>query len=287
MTSAISATSLSVRVGAKPLLDRISFDIRQGETVVLVGPNGAGKSTLLRTLAGEIPVSDGTVTLRGRAPRAWRPRELALHRAVLSQNVAVTFPFTVAEIVRMGGGEGRDKAIDAMADAALTAVDLDGFQDRIIGTLSGGEQQRVHFARVMLQLARGEAAYGPGILLLDEPTASLDLRHQLDLAGVVKQLAERGTTTIAVVHDLNLAALMADRIIVLGRGRIAADGAPAAAISETMLRDIFGVSSALGQVPDPSIPFVLPHAARKVTSSQQTIVTANPADRIQAAYPQG
>ncbi|MBI1203571.1 MAG: heme ABC transporter ATP-binding protein [Rhodopseudomonas sp.] len=276
MTIAISATSLSVRIGAKSLLDRISFDIRQGETVALVGPNGAGKSTLLRTLAGEIPISDGVVTLKGRAPQAWHPRELALRRAVLSQNVAVTFPFTVIEIVRMGAGERRGKAIDAMADAALADVDLDGFQHRIVGTLSGGEQQRVHFARVMLQLACGEATYGPGILLLDEPTASLDLRHQLDLAGVVKQFGARGTTTVAVVHDLNLAALMADRVIVLGRGRIAADGAPAQAINETMLQDTFGVSSALGQIPDPSVPFVLPHAARRMPSPARIAMPGAP-----------
>lgn len=268
MTEAISVKSLSFQVGAKRLLDRVSFDIRQGETIALVGPNGAGKSTLLRTLAGEIAASGGTVSLKGRTPQAWHPRELALRRAVLSQNINVAFPFTVTEIVRMGAGERRGKAIESMADAALADVDLDGFQDRIIGTLSGGEQQRVHFARVMLQLACGEAAHGPGILLLDEPTASLDLRHQLDLVAVAKKCAERGTTTIAIVHDLNLASLMANRIIVLSHGRVAADGAPAETINETVLKDVFGVSSAVGRVPEASLPFVLPHAARKVSANK-------------------
>jgi iron complex transport system ATP-binding protein len=163
----------------------------------------------------------------------------------------------------MGAGDRRGKAIDALAEAALAAVDLAGFHDRIIGTLSGGEQQRVHFARVMVQLACGEEAHGPGILMLDEPTASLDLRHQLDLVAVARQYAARGTTVIAIVHDLNLAALMAERVIVLSRGRLAADGPPAQTITDDTLARVFAVSSAVGRVPDAAMPFVLPHRAEK------------------------
>ncbi|MCW5690039.1 MAG: heme ABC transporter ATP-binding protein [Pseudolabrys sp.] len=261
--TAIDVNALSVRVGAKRLLDGVSFKVAQGETVAVIGPNGAGKSTLLRALSGEIAPSGGTVLLKGRAPQAWQPRELALRRAVLSQNVTVTFPFTAIEVVRMGAGDRRGKAIDALAEAALAAVDLAGFHDRIIGTLSGGEQQRVHFARVMVQLACGEEAHGPGILMLDEPTASLDLRHQLDLVAVARQYAARGTTVIAIVHDLNLAALMAERVIVLSRGRLAADGPPAQTITDDTLARVFAVSSAVGRVPDAAMPFVLPHRAEK------------------------
>ena len=261
--TAIDVNALSVRVGAKRLLDGVSFKVAQGETVAVIGPNGAGKSTLLRALSGEIAPSGGTVLLKGRAPQAWQPRELALRRAVLSQNVTVTFPFTAIEVVRMGAGDRRGKAVDAMAEAALAAVDLAGFHDRIIGTLSGGEQQRVHFARVMVQLACGEEAHGPGILMLDEPTASLDLRHQLDLVAVARQYAARGTTTIAIVHDLNLAALMAERVIVLSHGRLAADGPPAQTITDDTLARVFAVSSAVGRVPDAAMPFVLPHRAEK------------------------
>ena len=262
--SALEVHDLSVRVGAKRLLDDVSFKVAQGETVAVIGPNGAGKSTLLRALSGEIAPSGGSVLLKGRSPQAWQPRELALRRAVLSQNITVTFPFTVLEIVRMGAGDRRGKAIDAMAEAALAAVDLAGFHDRIIGTLSGGEQQRVHFARGMVQLACGEEAHGPGILMLDEPTASLDLRHQLDLVAVAKQCAARGTTVIAIVHDLNLAALMAERIIVLGNGRLAAVGAPADTIIDNTLSRVFGVSSAVGLMPDAGAPFVLPHRAERL-----------------------
>ncbi|MBS0534013.1 MAG: heme ABC transporter ATP-binding protein [Proteobacteria bacterium] len=261
--NALDVEALSVRVSQKRLLDEVSFNVAPGETIAIIGPNGAGKSTLLRALSGEIAPSGGAVRLQGRPPQAWHPRDLALRRAVLSQHVSVTFPFTVAEVVRMGAGERRGAAIDARVDAALAAVDLDGFQDRIINTLSGGEQQRVHFARVNLQLACGEEANGPGILLLDEPTASLDLRHQLDLVSVAKQCAARGTTTIAIVHDLNLAALIAERVIVLAQGRVAADGTPMETINDETLSRVFGVASAVGRVPEQATPFVLPHRAER------------------------
>jgi iron complex transport system ATP-binding protein len=229
----------------------------------LVGPNGAGKSTLLRVLAGDFAPSAGSVLLHGRNPRSYPSRELALHRAVLSQSIAVTFPFSVAEIVRMGAGERRGPAVEALVDGALAEVDLGGFRDRVIGTLSGGEQQRAHFARVLVQLACGEAARGPGLLLLDEPTSNLDLRHQLDMVAATQRCLARGVTVIAILHDLNLAALLARRIVVLGGGRIAADGAPRETITEAVLCEVFGVASAVGRVPEASVPFVLPHGAQK------------------------
>jgi iron complex transport system ATP-binding protein len=163
----------------------------------------------------------------------------------------------------MGAGERRGAAVDRRVDAALEEVDLGGFHDRVIGTLSGGEQQRAHFARVLVQLACGEDAHGPGILLLDEPTASLDLRHQLDIVAAARRRSGRGTTVIAIVHDLNLAVLLADRIVVLGSGRLAADGPPQATIVEPVLRQVFGVAAAVGRLPEPAAPFVLPHGARK------------------------
>jgi iron complex transport system ATP-binding protein len=263
MTAVVETVSLSVCIGRKALLDAISLSVAAGETVALVGPNGAGKSTLLRALAGDLAASSGAVVLRGRDPRAYPSRELALHRAVLSQSIAVAFPFTVADVVRMGAGERRGPAVEALVDDALAEVDLGDFRDRIIGTLSGGEQQRAHFARVLVQLACGEAVHGPGLLLLDEPTSNLDLRHQLDLIAATRRCAERGVTVIAILHDLNLAALLARRVVVLGSGRIAADGSPVETITEPVLRAVFGVASAVGRVPDPGLPFVLPHGARR------------------------
>jgi iron complex transport system ATP-binding protein len=263
MTPALDARSLSIAVRGKVLIRDITLSIHAGETVALVGANGAGKSTLLRALSGELSATSGSVRLRGREPRSYVPRELALHRAVLSQSVSVAFPFTVAEIVRMGAGERRGTAVETLIDAALAELDLEGFRERIIGTLSGGEQQRVHFARVLVQIACGEMAHGPGILLLDEPTASLDLRHQLDLIAAAHRRVQRGTTVVAILHDLNLAALFAQRVVIMAGGQIAADGPPDQTITNPVVGKTFGVTDAVGRVPEPNVPFVLPHHARK------------------------
>ncbi len=260
MTAILEAGGVTVRAGARAILDAVSLSIEPGETVALVGPNGAGKSTLLRVLSGELAAGAGTVRLKGRAPRAYQPRLLALHRAVLSQHTSVAFPFSVAEVVRMGAGDLRGPAVEPLVDAALAEVDLDGFRERIITTLSGGEQQRAHVARVLVQLACGEAAHGPGVLLLDEPTTSLDLRHQLDVLTATRRCAARGVTVVAILHDLNLAALFAERIVVLHDGRIAADGPPQETITDALLARVFQVAGAVGRTPPPGTPFVLPHA---------------------------
>jgi iron complex transport system ATP-binding protein len=261
MTAALEATTITVRIGAKTLLDDVSLSLEPGEIVALVGPNGAGKSTLLRVLSGDLGGHAGMVRLKGRELRSYGARALAGHRAVLSQSISVAFPFTVAEIVRMGAGDRRGRRIAELVDATLAEVDLDGFHDRVITTLSGGEQQRAHFARILVQLACGDAAYGPGVLLLDEPTASLDLRHQLDVIAATKRSAARGATVVAILHDLNLATLLARRIVVLDRGRIAGDGRPEETITDTMLNHVFGVTDAVGLLPAGGTPFVLPHAA--------------------------
>jgi iron complex transport system ATP-binding protein len=264
MTAAVEATRVTVRAGGRALVDSVSLAIKPGETVALVGPNGAGKSTLVRALSGELAPYSGAVALKGRDLRAYAPRELALRRAVLAQSLHVAFPFTVEEVVRMGAGQQSAATAAPLVDAALAEVDLDAFRDRVIATMSGGEQQRAHFARVLVQLACGERAFGPGVLLLDEPTASLDLRHQLDIAGVTKRCAARGIAVVAILHDLNLAALFAHRIVVLDSGRIAADGRPDQTITDAVLESVFGVVDTVQRTPPPAIPFVLPHAARSV-----------------------
>jgi heme transport system ATP-binding protein len=264
MTAAIEASGITVRIGTKALIDGVTLTIAPGETLALVGPNGAGKSTLLRVLAGEIAPRPGTVALRGRALQSYPPQALALHRAVLSQHTTVAFPFTVADVVRMGAGNARGAKADALVAAALAEVDLAAFGERVITTLSGGEQQRAHFARILVQLACGEAMHGPGLLLLDEPTASLDLRHQLDLLEATRRCQARGVTVVAVLHDLNLAALFAGRVVVLDRGRIVADGPPRDILTDAMLGQVFGVANAIGRVPADGAPFVLPHTMARV-----------------------
>jgi iron complex transport system ATP-binding protein len=263
VTPIIETSALSVRAGTKALLDGVSLAIAPGESVSLVGPNGAGKTTLLRTLSGEIAPSAGTVHLKGREPRAYRPHVLALHRAVLAQHVDVAFPFTVAEIVRMGAGEqSGGPTIDALVESALAEVDLLDMRERVIGTLSGGEQQRAHLARVLVQLHCGESRHGPGVLLLDEPTASLDLCHQLDLLRIVQTRLARGTTVVTTLHDLNLAVLFARRILVLNHGQLAAQGAPDETITDAVIGAVFGVKDVVNR-PPAGLPFVLPHEARR------------------------
>lgn len=262
MSAAISAHGVGFSAGRAILLENISLSVAGGETVALVGPNGAGKSTLIRVLSGELRPASGEVRLGGQPLNDYHPRDLAKRRIMLAQSIALTFAFTVEEVVRMGAGDHKSARVDREIEAALAAVDMSGYRGRIITTLSGGEQQRVHFARVLVQLTLGEEACGLGILMLDEPTASLDLRHQLDLLRIARARAANGTAVIAILHDLNLATMFADRIVMLERGRIVADGIAAETITDDMLEQVFKVTNAVGRVPASGVPFVLPHSIR-------------------------
>ncbi|GKQ55947.1 heme ABC transporter ATP-binding protein [Bradyrhizobium sp. Ce-3] len=261
MTALLEVQSVSMTVGGTTLVDAVSLQIKAGEMVAIVGPNGAGKSTLLRMLSGDLRPSHGTIRLRQRDLTAYGPRAMAQHRAMLSQQVNVSFPFTVEEIVSMGAGESPRVVTRALVTAALDEVGLSRFRFRQLPTLSGGEQQRAHFARVLVQLACGEALHGPGLLLLDEPTSSLDLRHQIDLVETARRRAARGTAVIAILHDLNLAMRFADRILLLHRGRLAVDGDRTAAMKAETLREVFEIDAAIDTTGD-GVPFLLPQTMR-------------------------
>jgi iron complex transport system ATP-binding protein len=254
--SGLQLQSACYRIRDSLLLDHVGIDFRPGETVAIVGPNGAGKSTLLRLLSGDLSPTSGHVRLAGKDVASYPPRELAMRRAVLSQHIHVSFPFTAEEIVRMGGEAGTAAETGALIDSLLAEVDLSAFRHREFPTLSGGEQQRAHFARALLQLMIGERVYGSGVLLLDEPTSSLDLKHQIKLIDLAKAHAKTGTTVIAVLHDLNLAVRFADRIVVMKNGRVAADGNPVSSINSGMMEQIFGVSTGIHKT-GASLPFVL------------------------------
>ncbi len=257
MSAILQAHAVSMTIGSAKLVDGIDLEISGGEMVAIVGPNGAGKSTLLRMLSGDLRPTGGGVELRERDIGAWSPRELALRRAMLSQHVHVTFPFTVEEIVEMGTG-GRSRAASRpLVEEALREVGLERFRDRRLPTLSGGEQQRAHFARVLVQLACGEAMHGPGLLLLDEPTSSLDLRHQIDLVESARRRAENGTAVLAILHDLNLAMRFADRVILLQQGQLVADGKASEAITVEIIQRVFEVDVTFRDTED-GLSFVLP-----------------------------
>ncbi|CAN5264842.1 heme ABC transporter ATP-binding protein [soil metagenome] len=263
MSLALEASGVSVRLGDASLLDSIDLRINGGEMVAIVGPNGAGKSTLLRLLSADLRPTGGAVRLCGQHIHVYTPAALALRRAMLSQHVTVSFPFTVEEIVRMGCGSGAATSSQALVVAAIDEVGLGDFRHRELPTMSGGEQQRAHLARVLVQLACGEATHGAGVLLLDEPTSSLDLSHQIALVDIARRRARNGTAIVAVLHDLNLAVRFADRIVVLHNGKVAADGLPADIISSELIRRVFEIDVAVACLADGS-PYVLPQMMRPV-----------------------
>lgn len=258
----LAARDLAYVTGGRRLIDGVSFDATPGTLQVIVGPNGAGKSTFLKLLSGELKPTHGTVAYAGEAVAAIPPWRLAGLRAVLPQAAHLAFPFTAAEVARIGldgigrGLGPRDRA--AILAEALARADATHLGPRAYPTLSGGEQARVQFARVLCQLAAGRTLAPAQVLLLDEPTASLDLRHQGALLDAARDLARRGTAVIAILHDLNLAAAYADAMLVLEDGRRVAHGPPAAVMRDDLIARVFGVSWPVGRVPEGDQPFLLP-----------------------------
>lgn len=240
----IEARNLSIRAAGhagRMLLRGVSLDLRAGEILAIVGPNGAGKSTLLRALAGELRPSSGTVTLAGRAAGDWPALDLARRRAVVSQRVALAFPMSAGEVAALGrlpwhGTPAAARAAEAVY-ASLARAGVAHLGGRAYGTLSGGEQQRVQVARALAQL---DGAPGPVALLLDEPTSSLDAAHRAALLRSLRGLAERGAAVLAVLHDLNEAAFVADRVAILRDGGLLTTGTPDAVLRPTLMQDLYG-----------------------------------------------
>ncbi|WEX76677.1 heme ABC transporter ATP-binding protein [Sinorhizobium numidicum] len=260
----ISAANLSVRLAGRPVLHGVSFDAAPGAMTAIVGPNGSGKTTTLKAISGEISLSAGRVTINGRDLAGLRPWELALKRGVLPQSTVISFPFTVREIVRLGlsAGAASDAATnDRIAAEALNAVDLAGFGGRFYQELSGGEQQRVQLARVLCQISEPVGDGEPRYLLLDEPVSSLDIRHQLTIMRLARQFCEKGGGVVAVMHDLNLTAMFADRMIMMKAGRVRASGAPKDVLTDETMEAVFGCRMRVGVAPGNDVPFVLPQTA--------------------------
>lgn len=253
MTILLEARDLVVRRGTRLLVDTVDLTVAAGRLTVIIGPNGAGKSTLLRLISGELTPSSGTIDMHGEplgAIPAWR---LACMRAVMAQSTQLAFPFSVVDVVRLGVdgiGRGRPRAArDGIVRAALERADAAQLDGRLFQTLSGGEQQRVQFARVLAQLDAGRSLAPQQMLLLDEPVASLDLKHQLALMGEARRLAESGLGVVAILHDIQLAADLADEIIVLRNGRVAAAGGPGAVIGPELVETVFEVRLAGRSLP--------------------------------------
>lgn len=248
------------RVSGRDLLQSVTFGLGGGELLAVLGRNGAGKSTLLRHLTGEL--GKRGVQLFGQPLREHAPADLARRRAALPQQTPLTFAYEVLDVVLLGRiphgrretGEDRE-----VARAALAQVGLPGFEHRNILTLSGGEQQRVHLARVLAQLWADPATPGPPprVLLLDEPTSSLDLAHQHATLRLARDLCAQGVGVIAVLHDLNLAAQYADRILLLSGGRVTALGTPEEVLTPELIEDAYGHRVAVTPHPCLKCPLVV------------------------------
>jgi iron complex transport system ATP-binding protein len=259
----IEANDASVSIGSTRIVEGVAFSAAPGQITAIVGPNGSGKTTFLKALTGDLPYRGG-ITLEGREIARMSPREAAGLRAVLPQSTQLAFPFTVREIVRLGLMGGRSGALageaERLPDRALAKVDLAGFGGRFYQELSGGEQQRVQLARVLCQVWVPVLEGRPRYLFLDEPVSSLDIKHQLVIMDIARDYARRGGGVVAILHDLNLTAMYADRIFVMHRGRVAASGGPSDVLSDELIESVFDCRLRVGALPAGNIPFVLPQS---------------------------
>jgi iron complex transport system ATP-binding protein len=231
------ASAVSVTLDGRSVLDAVSLEVVPGEVLALVGPNGAGKSTLLSVLSGERAPDSGLVTVDDRDIHSFSALELARVRSVLTQDNALSFPFRVLDVITMGRAPWTRTAELARDTEVITSAaeraDVGHLARRRFTELSGGERARVSLARVLAQ--------DTPVVFLDEPTASLDLRHQEDVLRIARALADSGRSVVIVVHDLSLAGAVADRIALLSAGRLVAVGPPAAVLTEATISAVYGL----------------------------------------------
>lgn len=231
----LQARGVSVSFDGTPIVTDVDFAVHAGQVLALVGPNGAGKSTLLSVLAGDIEPDAGTVLLNGEDLHRLKLAELARRRAVLLQEQRLSFPFSVLDVVTMGRapwrGRPEEDDDDAVVAQSLEIGDVAHLAPRLFPTLSGGEKGRASFARVLAQQTR--------VLMLDEPTAALDVRHQEAVLTQARSQAAAGDAVVVVLHDLSLAAAYADEVAVLEDGRVRGHGAPREVFTSALLSEVY------------------------------------------------
>jgi iron complex transport system ATP-binding protein len=257
----IEANHIGIRKSGRWILRKTGVRVRAGELVALIGANGAGKSTLLKAVAGEITPDEGSVVLNGQALAAWPGADLAQVRGVLSQAVELPFSMPVLDLVEMGrypyqGQEAAARTKD-IARHCLQQVGLQGYEERDVRTLSGGEQQRAQLARVLAQVHR-ESESGERFLLLDEPTASQDIAQKQQLLFLLRKLANTsGIGILTILHDLNLAMQYADRVVLLRGGHLLKSGPPKTVLTPELIAQGFGVKARVVHPPGEAHPHIL------------------------------
>lgn len=256
--SVLSIDRLGFSIASKMLLSDVSLQLNAGECVAVIGPNGAGKSTLFRLLSGEWHSSTGAIQFNGTPLSRWHLQDLARLRAVMPQSSSLSFPFSVQEVVMMGRmphatGTLLDRNI---AEEVMALCDVTELSHRLYTSLSGGERQRVQLARVLAQVWLPEQG-GQRLLLLDEPTSALDLSHQIALMQVVRQVCAAQVAVLVIVHDLNLAARFADRILVLHQGKMVAQGSATEVMQPELIEQVFKVQARVMRHPDFDCPLIV------------------------------
>jgi iron complex transport system ATP-binding protein len=248
VNAAIKAEGVAIALGPRMVVNGVSFEVAAGSVCGLLGPNGAGKTTLLRAVAGLVPLRAGDIRIMGKSIRAWRRPDLARKLALLPQSPTLPALFDVRSVVALGrtpylGWLASERRDDARAIAtAMREADVEEFAERPVGQLSGGEQRRVALARALAQETP--------ILLLDEPTSSLDLRYQASTLALVRRLAsDRGLTALVVLHDLTLSSQFCDKVVLMADGRLLAAGIPADVFEPATLSAAFGTP--LTAIPHP------------------------------------
>jgi iron complex transport system ATP-binding protein len=264
----LEVRNVGYQIGRKTLLREISFDARAGEFIAIIGANGAGKSTFLKTLSNENQPSQGTIKFNNKFLRSYSSKELSKSRAVLTQQNNLSFNFNVSDLVMMGRYphfQGRPTAQDhEVVEYAIEKTGIGHLVNRIYMTLSGGEQQRVHLAKIMCQLLEHDevvndrkAISKPKYLLLDEPTSSLDLYYQYQLLELTAGLTKRGFCVVAILHDLNMAIQYADKVLLLKDGAALGFGNPLEVLSPVNILEAFNISMDLVHPVGAECPFLI------------------------------
>lgn len=253
----IDVHNLSHSYGKSPVLKNLTFSVRTGDFFIIIGPNGSGKTTLMKVMSGLLKPRSGQLSILGRPIENYSLRSLARAIAFVPQTIPVDFPFTVTEVVLMGrspylGMLGLEQKEDLeIAHQAITFTGIEHLAHRKLDQLSGGEQQRVFIARAICQQ--------PQIILLDEPTASLDLSHQVRIMDLMERLKkDKEVTVVMVSHDVNLAAMYGDRLLLINQGELVHLGTPDEVLTFQTLEEAYGCTLLVDESPLGKIPRVTP-----------------------------